>query len=95
MSESEPNIVTSTLSGSFTKGQLTVQVHIIRLEDEREWSLEVVNSDGMSTVWDELFENDADAYAEFERVVAEEGMGAFDGSTPPVASNVIPFRRPQ
>lgn len=95
MTEAEPNIVTSTLSGSFTKGKVTVQVHIIRLEDEKEWTLEVVNSAGMSIVWDEPFENDADAYADFERVVAEEGMVAFDGSTSLVASNVIPFRRPQ
>ncbi len=34
-------------------------------------------------------------YSVFERVVAEEGMGAFDGSSSPEASNVIPFRRPQ
>ncbi len=95
MREIEPNIVTSNLSGSFTKGQVTVQVHIIRLEDEKEWTLEVVNSDGMSTVWDEPFANDIDPYAEFERVVAEEGVEAFDGSTPPITSNVIPFRRPQ
>ena len=61
------------------------------MEDEKEWTLKVVNSTGMSTVWDFPFVNDTDVYAEFERVVAEEGMGAFDGSTPPIAGNVIPF----
>ena len=41
-----------------------------------------------STVWDELFETDEDAYAEFERTVAEEGMQALLDK-----GNVIPFRR--
>ena len=95
MREPDPEIVTSAMSGTFTRGGVTVQVHIIRLENEKEWTLEVVNSEGTSTVWDQPFENDVDAYSAFERVVAEEGMGAFDGSSLPEASNVIPFRRPQ
>jgi hypothetical protein len=48
----------------------------------------VVNSAATSTVWDELFATDEDAYAEFERTVAEEGMQAFLDK-----GNVIPFRR--
>src|SRR5271157_5101359 len=48
-----------------------------RLEDETEWSLEVINSAATSIVWDEPFATDEDAYAEFERTVAEEGMRAF------------------
>lgn len=73
---------------------MTVQFHLIRLEDEEDWTLEVVNSEGMSTLWDFSFDDDADAYAEFKWVTAEEGIRAFDGSTPPAASNVFPFRRP-
>ena len=38
--------------------------------------------------WDELFATDEDAYAEFERTVAEEGMRAFLHK-----GNVIPMRR--
>jgi hypothetical protein len=53
---------------------VSVEVSIIRLEHETEWSLEVVNSARTSIVWDDLFASDDEAFAEFERTVAEEGM---------------------
>ena len=88
MSEREPNIVDSSLSRKVTRDGVTVNVSIIRLEHEKEWSLEVVNAASTSTVWDDLFPTDAAANAEFERTLAEEGMGAFsDGA------KVIPFPR--
>jgi hypothetical protein len=40
-------------------------------------SLEVVNEARTSTVWDELFETDTEAYAAFTATVREEGMAAF------------------
>ena len=86
MSEREPNIVDSSLSRKVTRDGVTVNVSIIRLEHEKEWSLEVVNAASTSTVWDELFPTDEAAYAEFERTVAEEGMQAFLDS-----AKVIPF----
>ena len=49
--------------------------------------MEVVNAKNTSIVWDELFATDEDAYAEFERTVAEEGMRTFLDS-----GKVIPFR---
>ena len=50
--------------------------------------MEVVNSSGTSIVWDDLFPSDEEAYAEFERTVAEEGIRTFlEGG------KVIPFRR--
>ena len=39
----DPNIATSGLSGIVTEQGITVEVHIIRLEDEPGWTLEVVN----------------------------------------------------
>jgi hypothetical protein len=88
MSEQDPVIVNSPLSRRVTKDGASVDVSIIRLENEKEWSLEVVNSANTSIVWDDLFPMDAAAYAEFEHTLAEEGMGAFrDGA------KVIPFRR--
>ena len=77
MSEREPNIVDSSLSRKVTRDGVTVNVSIIRLEHEKEWSLEVVNAASTSTVWDELFPTDEAAYAEFERTVAKEGMRTF------------------
>ena len=44
MIERDPNIVKSGLSRTVKKDGVTVEVSIIRLEHETEWSLEVVNS---------------------------------------------------
>ena len=76
MIERDPNIVKSGLSRTVKKDGVTVEVSIIRLEDETEWSLEVINCAATSIVWDQLFASDEEAYAEFERTVAEEGMRA-------------------
>lgn len=88
MIERDPNIVKSGLSRSVKKDGLTVKVSIIRLEPETKWSLEVVNSADTSTVWDDLFTKDDEAYTAFERTVAEEGIRTFTDT-----GNVIPFRR--
>ncbi len=88
MIERDPKIVTSRLSRTVTKDGVTVEVSIIRLEGETEWSLEVINDKSTSIVWDDLFATDEDAFAEFERTVAEEGIRTFLDS-----GKVIPFRR--
>ena len=85
MIERDPNIVKSGLSRTVKKDGVTVEVSIIRLEHETEWSLEVINSGGTSVVWDDQFVSDDEAFAEFERTVAEEGMRTLE--------NVVPFRR--
>ena len=87
MIERDPNIIRSGLSRTVKRDGITVEVSIIRLEHETQWSLEVVNSAATSTVWDELFATDEDAYAEFERTVAEEG----DPEAFLDRGNVIPF----
>lgn len=69
----DPKIITSPLSGPFTEGDMTVDVQIYRLEDTQ-WTLEVVDGEGTSTVWDDQFETAAEAKAEFLRSVAEEGL---------------------
>jgi hypothetical protein len=48
----------------------------------------VVNSANTSIVWDDLFASDDEAFAEFERTVAEEGIRTFLDK-----GNLIPFRR--
>lgn len=81
MAEREPNLVTSGLSQHITKDDITVEVCIYHLEDEPNWSLEVVNANGTSIVWDDLFETDDAAFAEFQKTVEEEGMAVFlDGA---------------
>jgi uncharacterized protein len=69
----DPTIITSPLSGLFSEGGITVDVQIYRLEDTK-WTLEVIDSEGTSTVWDDLFDTDEAAKAEFLRCLAEEGL---------------------
>ena len=88
MKERIPNLVRSGLSGIVSKDHVTVEVIIVRLESESKWSLEVVNDACTSIVWDDLFDSDEDAYAEFQQTVKEEGMCAFLDN-----QNVIPFKR--
>ena len=71
----DPTIITSPLSGLFSEGDITVDVQIYRLEDTK-WTLEVIDSEGTSTVWDDLFDTDEAARIEFHRCVAQEGLAA-------------------
>lgn len=88
MAEREPNLVTSGLSRIVTQDGVRVELCIYRLEDDPNWSLEVVNSAGTSIVWDEMFPTDDAANEAFLLAVTEEGMAAFlDGAT------IIPFPR--
>ena len=68
----------SPLGGSIECADCTVQVHIYRLAGtDDEWTLEVVDHEGTSTVWDETFASDHDAYEAFEQAVAEDGIRSF------------------
>ena len=86
MADKEPNIVTSSLSRRVDISGQTLQVCIYKLEETTEWSLEVVDETGSSTVWEDLFPTDDEANQEFLQTVAEEGIGAFIEN-----SNVVPF----
>ena len=68
----DPEVITSRHSGTFTKDDVTVEVCICRLANTR-WTLEVVDSGGTSTVWDDEFDTDDEARAEFMSSV-ENGM---------------------
>ena len=88
MTDRDPNIINSGLSRTVTDQGVTVRVEIYRLDDRPGWTLEVVNEKGTSTVWDDLFDTDDAAYAEFKSAVATDGMKSFLDS-----GVVIPFRR--
>ena len=60
----DPEIIKSRHSGTFTKDGVTVEVCIYRLANTN-WSLEVVDREGTSTVWDDEFATDDAAHAEF------------------------------
>jgi hypothetical protein len=53
-----------------------VRIDIYRLETT-DWSLEVVDETGTSTVWDDLFPTDQAALDEALKTIREEGIGTF------------------
>jgi len=76
MTESEPDpvVVYSDRCGYYEQDGHQVEVCICRLEGSDEWSLEVVDEHGTSTVWDASFSSDEAAWNEFLRTVAEESI---------------------
>ncbi len=78
MTEKHPEIEHSPLCGKVTREGETVDVQIYRMADgDASWSLEVVDTDGGSTVWTDLFETDHAAYAEFFTTLEREGIACF------------------
>jgi len=87
MADRDPNIIHSGLSGQKTIDGHSFKLCIYRLEHTPDWALEVELSDGGSVVWDGTFETDDAAYAEFERTLRKEGLGAVLGTY----AIVVPF----
>ena len=56
---------------------ITVEVLIYRGKDDLGWMLEVVDQDGGSTVWDDLFPTDEETLAEAMNTIETEGIGCF------------------
>jgi len=74
----DPELEDSPLCGSVTRDGITVRVEIYRLAGSGDgWSLEVVDQEGASTVWDKTFPDDKEAYAEFCRTLETEGIRSF------------------
>jgi uncharacterized protein len=46
---------------------------------KNDWILEVVDEENNSTVWDDPFQTDEDAFREFQRTLKEEGIEAMIG----------------
>ncbi|MCJ2180602.1 hypothetical protein [Novosphingobium album (ex Hu et al. 2023)] len=77
MDDEDPNIVVSDLSRIVSEKGITVDVSIFRLEDETEWTLEVINESGTSIVWTDLFDTEEEAFAAFQHVLEDEGIETF------------------
>jgi hypothetical protein len=70
-------IVTSRLSRKFTRDGITVEILIYRGTDEEEWTLEVIDEDDASTVWEDPFATEADALNEAFQAIATDGIESF------------------
>lgn len=68
----------SSHCGEVSRDGLTARVQIYRIVGGVEgWSLEVIDHENASTVWDELFATDREAYAEFDKTLEIEGIRSF------------------
>nr|WP_166060196.1 MULTISPECIES: hypothetical protein [unclassified Methylobacterium] len=73
----------SPLTGRVTRDGVTVQVHIYRFAGADEgWTLEVVDHEDGSTVWEGSFDTDVEAYEAFERCILEDGIRTFTEDAP-------------
>jgi hypothetical protein len=78
MIDEDPEIEESPLSGTVNREGLIVRVEIYRLvEGDESWTLEVIDHEGTSTVWDGRFATDKEAYDEFYRVLETDGIRSF------------------
>jgi len=88
----EHELIISPLCQEVTAGGEAVQVEIYRNLDDKRWILEVVDEYGNSTVWDEEFETDNDAFKEALKTIETEGIRSLIGS--PSDSNIgLPIDR--
>jgi len=75
--DEEPNLVTSGKSKRISIDGFVFAIEIYRLEADTTWSLEVVDQDGTSHVWDDTFESDWDAFNAAVEAIEKEGALAF------------------
>ncbi|KRE05828.1 hypothetical protein ASE63_05765 [Bosea sp. Root381] len=82
-----PNVVRSPLSQEYSEEEISVRVEIYKVEGTEGWTLEVMDQDGGSTVWQDVFTTDSAAMAEFTEGVQALGLAQLidpdedDGST--------------
>jgi uncharacterized protein len=76
----EYEIIMSPLCQEVSSDGETVQVEIYRGEDDKGWILEVVDEYGNSSVWDDQFKTDNDAFKEALKTIEEEGISLLIGS---------------
>ena len=74
----EIELIYSKHCQSVTRNGKTVKVEIYS-SGKNDWILEVVDKDNNSTVWDDQFDTDDEAFQEFERTLKEEGIESMIG----------------
>lgn len=73
----EPELVYSSLCQTIEVEGQEVRIEIYKMEDEKQWSLELVDEANSSLVWDELFDSDFLALNAARQTLKEEGLAAF------------------
>lgn len=85
--DDEPNLVNSANSQPVLVDGVRLEIKIYRLEADPTWTLEVVDTEGTSHVWDEQFALDTEALNAAVKAIETEGAAMFMRG-----DNVIPFR---
>lgn len=68
----------SEFAGEFTEDGITVVLDIFRTPGSQDgWSLEVIDQEAGSTIWDEPFATEREAFEEFLATVQRDGIRAF------------------
>ncbi|MGK9286793.1 hypothetical protein [Sinorhizobium meliloti] len=68
----------SELSGEFVDDDVTVFLRIFRpFGTNLDWTLEVLDTEGNTTIWDDTFDTDRDAFEEFLATVQRDGIRSF------------------
>jgi len=88
----EHELIISPLCQEVTADGEAIQVEIYRNIDDKRWILEVVDEYGNSTVWDEEFETDNDAFKEALKTIEAEGIESLIGS-PSATNAALPIDR--
>lgn len=75
MAEDNIEIESSSLARKYEEDGVEIEILIYRIEGSDEgWSLEVVDEELNSTVWDELFDTEQAALDEVMRTIEKEGI---------------------
>ena len=74
----ESDLIYSRHCQTVSSNGKTVKVEIYS-SGKNDWILEVVDEENNSTVWDDPFQTDEDAFREFQRTLKEEGIEAMIG----------------
>lgn len=86
MQTEEPELIYSPLQQTYTISNKSIEIEIYRQPDT-DWTLEVVDEHGNSTVWDDEFATDQLAFDEVMRTIAEEGIDALIGEPSQASSS--------
>ena len=74
----ESDLIYSKHCQTVSSNGKTVEVQIYS-SGKNDWILEVVDEENNSTVWDDPFATDDEAYQEFQRTLEEEGIESLIG----------------
>ena len=75
--DDEPVLVDSRLSREIEVDGYIFKINIFRLAHETTWTLEVVDEDNTSHVWDDTFASDMSALVEAQKELRSMGAKAF------------------